>query len=70
MDETNTFVKTLKKSENNQVTLWKSGQSTYCVRKRFTGSAEIYRMIAQLKDEALPEIYHVDEKDDVVEVEM
>ncbi|MDD7348980.1 MAG: serine/threonine-protein kinase [Clostridiales bacterium] len=70
MDETNTFVKTLKKTENNQVTLWKSGQSTYCVRKCFTGSAEIYRMIAQLKDEALPEIYHVDEKDDVVEVEM
>lgn len=70
MEERKTFVKALKKSENKQVTLWKSGQGIYRVRKCFAGSAEIYQMIAQLKDEALPAIYHVEEEDGVVQVEM
>lgn len=70
MEERKTFVKTLKKSENKQVTLWKSGQGIYRVRKCFAGSDKIYQMIAQLKDEALPAIYHVEEEDGVVQVEM
>ena len=69
-EEMSIFVKVLKESTSKQVTVWKSNEGKKYIRKRFSGTAEIYSMIAQIEDEALPKIYRVKEDAGVVEVEM